>query len=586
MGTTVDKIPFMNGVIRIAILCTVMSLNVHSYAQIETNAVFDSLWAEKMLDVAYSLEIENPDSALAIYSEIISNTPSIPYAVAQGKGHLYSGIVHSDQGQYDEATKSYLTAIDVFKTVDHLEGIGSAYINLGNIQNRKAQYGKAIAYYLDGVRIFESMSDTLRMIYAYTNIGSTLSEVEQFERSLVYNRKSLALSRTLGDSLRVCNALINIGLFYIKTDQPDSAKEIYTEASELGEAYGDEQILYLINNNWSTIYSNQSQFEEALMYADKSLKYAERLNNPVYMSNAHGAIGQAFFNLDRLDSAKYHINLGLEMAEENESVETYMMGLEKMAVLEETSGNTAAALSYLKKLKELEEEDTRARQKKVIAGLEIEYETEKKDLAISEKNLEIEKNQALLAKRNTLIAGLISALILTILIFFLVRRSLQQKKKIAEQEASLNNEKLIKLAKEKEVDNLKSMLEGEDKERTRLAKDLHDGLGGMLSATRLRFNKIQLNHQNLSDSEDYNEALQLIDRTSQEARRISHNLMPGALEKFGLKEALSDFCQNIESSSGIEVSLQILNMAENPDKKLEKNLYRIIQELVNNALKH
>jgi len=552
----------------------------------QPSAAPDSSAVNSMLDAATALEIENPDSALAIYQEVISLSKSIPYIVARGRSRLYSGIVHSDQGRYDEAIASYLKSIEVFEEAGYDEGIGSAFVNLGNIENRKAQYGKAIAYYLDGIRIFESLGDTARLIYAYANVGAVLSDVQQFDKSLIYSKKSMALSRSVGDSLGLCDAMVNIGLVYIRTNQLDSAKAIYDAASQIAQAYNDAQLLYLINNNRSTVFSKEEQHEKALSYAKKSLKYAEILNNPVYVSNAHGAIGQAYYNLGNPDSAKYYIAMVLQLVENDGSVETYMMGLEKMAMLEDAAGNAEAALGYLKRLKILEEEDARLRQKKVIAGLEIAYESEKKDLAISEKNAELERNQAILAKRNYLIAGLLSALVFTILIFALIRRSLRQKRKIAEQDASLNKAKLIKLAKQKEVDNLRAMLEGEDKERSRLAKDLHDGLGGMLSATKLRFSNIQLRHREFNGSADYAEALALIDKTSVEARRISHNLMPGALEKFGLKEALNDFCQNIEASSSIAISLQVPDILKMDDPRSERNIYRIIQELINNVVKH
>jgi signal transduction histidine kinase len=546
----------------------------------------DSSTVDLMLNEAYSLEIENPDSALAIYTKVAILSSSIPYIIAKGRAYLYSGIVLSDQGEFDKAIAFYKKAIATFETTQYIEGIGSAYVNLGNIEKRKAQYGKALAYYLDGTRIFESLKDTNRIIYAYSNIGAVLSDVEQYDKSITYNNKSIALSRLINDSISICDGLVNKGMIYIELNQLDSAKAQYDLTYQIASRTGDAHILYLVYSNWCTIASTEEQYENAFEYATKSLEIASTLNNPVFLSNAYAQIGQIYYTKNELDSARFYLLKGIDLAEESSSWETLMTALENIATLEESLGNNNQAFLYFKKLKNLEEEEARLRQKKVMAGLEMEYESEKKDLLISEKNLELEKNEALLANRNLLIVGLVVALFLASLIFILIKNSLSQKRRIAEQEAALTNEKVIQLEKEHEVLSLKAMLEGEEKERSRLAKDLHDGLGGMLSAAKLRFGKLKIDYQDLNESIEYSEALNLIDETSAEARRISHNLEPGALDKFGLIEALEDFCQSISISSATEINFQAIDIKQRLNPNLEKSIYRIIQELVNNAVKH
>lgn len=160
------------------------------------------------------------------------------------------------------------------------------------------------------------------------------------------------------------------------------------------------------------------------------------------------------------------------------------------------------------------------------------------------------------------------------------------KKKQAELEARISRERVETLKKEKEVASLVSMLEGEDRERARLAKDLHDGLGGMLSPIRMRFDQIQKINAQPVGSNDYTEALDLIDQTSQEARRISHNLMPGSLALFELKAALEELSRNIEASTKIKVSLQVLDLENELSPKIQKNVYRIVQEFSNNTIRY
>ena len=546
----------------------------------------DSVSIDRLLDLAYTLEIENPDTALFIYQQIILESPAIPYKMAFGRAHLYSGIVHSDQGEFEEAIGFFLDALEIFEEQGYLKGVAAAHVNLGNIDKRRALYGRAIEYYLEGTKVFEKIGDTLNLIYTYSNVGALLSELELYDRSLYYNRQSADLSKSIGDSVRLGNALINIGQIYILKEQLDSAKIIYDDVLMLAERQDDPILLYLGNNNASTIANLEKDFERALTLSKKTLDVGKLINNPAYVSNAEVMLGQVHYNLGDLDSARYYLSSGLALAKEYESMETYLNGLEKMIVLEEKSSNFASALAYSNEFIKLKEEQAGIKKNKIVAGLEIQFESEKKDLRLEAQTLEIEKNKAEIVERNYLITALVLALLVLILVFSLLRSRLARKKRQAEYEAELNMEKVENLKREKEVSRLTSMLEGEDQERSRLAKDLHDGLGGMLSATKMRFDQIRKSSPELCASLEYSNAIAMIDQTSAETRRISHNLMPGSLEKFGLHEALKDLCSNIEASTSIAVSLETIGQTEKLSTKIEKNLYRIIQEITNNALKY
>jgi signal transduction histidine kinase len=169
-------------------------------------------------------------------------------------------------------------------------------------------------------------------------------------------------------------------------------------------------------------------------------------------------------------------------------------------------------------------------------------------------------------------AGLIIALLLFIIMYV---RSSRQKQQLAEQ-------RVRQLEQEKQLVATQAVLDGETRERTRLARDLHDGLGSILTGAKLSLlemrNGAMLEYAGV---ERFDETLELLDRSVQEMRRVAHHLMPDSLSRFGLKQAVSDFCNKLPS-----VTFVWYGDDSRLDSNLEMMLYRTIHELVNNALKH
>jgi len=131
------------------------------------------------------------------------------------------------------------------------------------------------------------------------------------------------------------------------------------------------------------------------------------------------------------------------------------------------------------------------------------------------------------------------------------------------------------------------MLKGQEEERSRIAKDLHDGLGGLLSGTKLSFVNVKETLVMTPEHAVYfDKSLSMLDNAIGDLRKVAHNLMPEALVKYGLNDALRDFCDSIQFSSGLKVSYQQFGKKRKLDNTAEVFIYRIVQELVNNVVKH
>lgn len=157
-----------------------------------------------------------------------------------------------------------------------------------------------------------------------------------------------------------------------------------------------------------------------------------------------------------------------------------------------------------------------------------------------------------------------------------------------EKELEAERRKVDELMLQHEVENVNSMLRGQDAERKRIAQELHDRLGSILATVKLHFSNVQdaISALQQQQTKSYTEANQLLDEACEEVRRISHDLYEGSLVKFGFKTALLQLIAAIEKANALRISFLDNNVGENHYKPFEKDLYRITQELLSNTLKY
>jgi signal transduction histidine kinase/predicted ATPase len=163
-----------------------------------------------------------------------------------------------------------------------------------------------------------------------------------------------------------------------------------------------------------------------------------------------------------------------------------------------------------------------------------------------------------------------------------VRLNKNLRKEMAEKE------RLSSLIEAQQHAHMKALMQAQYTERKRMARDLHDGLGSLLSSVRLRFNGLQ--HEVFEKVPEkanrYRDSLRLLDEAIDELRQISHNMVPASLSRFGLGPALNTFATQVRASGELEVDLQILGLEERLPEEMEVHIYRICQELVQNVIKH
>ena len=206
--------------------------------------------------------------------------------------------------------------------------------------------------------------------------------------------------------------------------------------------------------------------------------------------------------------------------------------------------------------------------------LQEKYESEKKDAQIQLQKAQLFKKDIW----NYILAGsILTILVISILSYRNYRHT-----------KSLQQQRISELETEKQLSATEAVLKGEEQERTRLAKDLHDGLGGMLSGIKYTLNDMKGNLiMTAENAQAFERSMDMLDSSIREMRRVAHNMMPEALVKFGLDTAIRDFCNDITKSGALQVQYQSIGLDDAElDQVKNVTIYRIVQELLNNTMKH
>jgi signal transduction histidine kinase len=239
------------------------------------------------------------------------------------------------------------------------------------------------------------------------------------------------------------------------------------------------------------------------------------------------------------------------------------------------------ALEFRKKFEQLSDSVSGEKSRAHVAMLEARFESDKKVTMIQQLESDKKVQELSLAQQTTLNMVLAGTVVVSATIFFLGYRNYRQKQ-------ALQQQQIVQLQNEKQLMATEAVLEGEERERARLAKDLHDGLGGMLSGLKYNLNNMKGNQiMTVENQAAFERSLEMLDKSIREMRRVAHNMMPEALLRFGLDAALRDFCNDITLSHALSVNYQSLGMQDTAiDQTRAITIYRIVQELINNTIRH
>jgi signal transduction histidine kinase len=437
--------------------------------------------------------------------------------------------------------------------------------------------------------------------------------------------EAIPVAKRANDKIEIANIYRFLGLiFYNKNDIQKAEQYVNLAIQTLEkkkinhESYNEDLLEFYLF--YVEILSQQKKLEEASQYLLKSKKVLDKQPNSNLFIDYYAAAGEldhqyknyhkalVFFDQGiakaQLDSDAYSIlnfkllkyesfkelknyeqakNILLEVLNDKDvNIEDKKNYSKDLAWIYKKLKNFPKAFQYMQQYIALSDSLDAISNKNEIANLEAKFKNKENENKI--KELEIQKQQALLiSKYNQLyyiVFGLISFTLLLTTIF-LIKNSKSQKR-IATQKEVNYHQNLNALAIQKELDVMQAMINGEEAERERIARDLHDGIGSRLSALKMQLQTINESDSNIAAVKFFSDSLS---KSIVELRQVAFNLMPETLLKLGLELALKDLCHSLHTQN-ITVTFQSNEISKSIKATDQVTIFRIVQELINNALKH
>lgn len=528
----------------------------------------------------------DPGQALEYAQEGYNLSRKINYEFGIGTMAYILGFLNQDLNNYSLSDSFLMLAEEKFRELDLPGQLAKVEHARGVQAYKQGNYWAAADFFAKNVKIFEDIKDSSSATIAYQSLIAVLGQVKNHEKAIELSKKALLLAKQTNDTVSVNYLLQLLVTNLVYAERMDEASDYITRLREIAETVTDQFLAGDLYSTIGTYFYRDKDFPQAVVFYEKALEKSILINDKYQQANHYSALGQAYLEMGRPDDCRDHLFASLQLAREYQNKRgEYNVSL-SLSNYYKSIKDFHKAYEYLSRHQEMTDSIMKEETRNYTAYLEASFEASKKENEILRlEKVQQEKEYQL--KRSTLLlfvgAGLIAALLV---ILYLLRRNHRHKEKIAAERSALLEEKIKNVEKEQQIVSLQSMINGQETERTRIAKELHDGLGSVFSTVKMHYSTLQQETPEIKGNPLYRKTLDLIDKASDELRTVAHNMMPEVLMKVGLVDALQDFCNNINSGKLLTIRLQTYGMDKRLNSSTEIMLYRIVQELIHNILKH
>ena len=496
-------------------------------------------------------------------------------------------LIKQYESKLDEALQLNNESFELNKRLKNNKNIASNYYRFGNIYNSKGDFISATKYYLQCFEIAENEKMFSLEQKVYRKLSVINISQNKFNEALKYGIKATEIAqRTSTDENDEAENFLNLATCYKYLKQNDLAEANFKKAYQFFEKTNYPFKMADVLCEMAGVYV-ESDLIKSINISLKAQKIFDSINPESITSiNNIGNLGGRLFTLAKSDSLIQKIDNKEIPSTKNKILLKAITYLEKAVKFSKKQGITQAILFYGGELSDIQaykgdyENAYNNLQNKFKYNDSLFSQKNKNAIAKLESEKEVLQLNAENKQKSILNKVLVGSTVGLLLVGFLSYRNFRNRQK-------LQQSKITELEKDKQLSAVDAMLKGQEDERNRIAKDLHDGLGGMLSGVKISF--LNMKENLIMSAENvivFEQSISQLDSTISELRKIAHNLMPEALVRFGLNDAVKDFCTSIMTATHINIIYESMGEARGLDNTANTYIYRIIQELINNAVKH
>ncbi|MEP3207946.1 MAG: sensor histidine kinase [Maribacter sp.] len=523
-------------------------------------------------------------------------------------------------------------AIKLSKEIGYLKGMAKAHIDVAggyldyvDPENAKKYFYKGNAFANKLIKKDSTKENMKIWLRGQYNLGVAYGYEGNVEKEIELATKTIPIAEMMGDKMFVANGNTNLAIKYNNLSIFDKAYELFMIGQkQFEEIGGPEDIVYHSLAFSPALFSmdSLSRMKEVLELAKKNL---DQIPNSFYQPSYYGELGLYYGGVKEYEKGIAALNKSHDYFDNNSTSYYLRLLYQRYADIYDKMGNHSKAREYtLKYLNFWENKHSKedivgsyfrlakheanlkdferayfylkdyivAIDSMRIENLGSDMQNLEAQYQIATKEKEIlalrnEKNEAALSlekkKSQAYLLGVIISILALLLFsgyYFYNRKLSKARKKELIKEAEMN---LLKQEQQNKI--FSAMIEGQEKERKRLAIDLHDGLGGRLSGISMNLSKLDKDEPKQYPKKQLQKVMKDLNDSLTELRSIARNMMPETLVKFGLQAALKDYCSSM-TGSNTKVTLQFYGTDKGININQQVTMYRVIQELINNAIKH
>ncbi len=537
------------------------------------------------------------DSAKYYAHEALSLSQKISYAKGVATSMQLLGIYSKYQYDYPKSISFFQQSIPYYRQLSDTTSIAILYENMANAYRDINQNDTALIYYLKGLKIFEQKKELPSIARLKNNIGIAYQNMKDYDQAFEFYKESLQLqliNNTI-DSIEISRVTYNLGIISEKRNQLDSSLYYYQTSLTYRKALGDSTRIMEAYNGLGRTHQLLGNYDRSEYYLRARLEYYIRLGDKKRIAHAYNNLGNLQHYQGKFEQAINHRRKALILNEELQEEDFTKIIFEGLVESYKALGMYDSALYYTDKYIEIQNRLYNVQRDSVVAEIREAYESEKKQQTI---DILEERNK----RRKQWITGIsiisaLSVMLLGVGIFNYRRKQkdqqqlLEQKEEIMVQKEKINRQVLVDLVKEQEIEIKDSIRIAEQKERNRIAYELHEGVQNDMAFSIISLEMIgeklkeYLISQNLWD--DYLESVSMIRHTKEDVRLLSHNLRSEYSYLGSWLHVIKNLCNFLDEKSHIRIHLQTHNLKDvHISSEKANHITRILQELLNNILKH
>lgn len=491
---------------------------------------------------------------------------------------------------YDTAIVYYDQSLSLAKSKSDKSGESRALLNIGNIHLIAGDWATAIEFYVSSAAIKEELEDFSGLAKLHNNIGAIYQEQGRFNESLKYYQKSIDYYVDIQDAVKQAEIMVNVGTVRVEQVRLKDGLRLLSEALQSLDAEKHPESVMTAKLNMAIAYNDLKQYDQAL----SELEIAETAANAttdqhslVFIWNLRGA---CYFFLGDSERAISDYAKSAQLARKLGLLKEQKKALFGLYEAEQKAGNYESALTWFEQYTAVKDSLFTEASNQKLLELGEEYESKQKaeeirSLNAENENISLENELKDKQLDLSLLSIAVVALLTIVITLYFVFRSRRQKARLLHEE-EMNRERVNQLMSEQEITVLETVFQTQQNERQKLAKDVHDTLGSYLATLRYQHESAEPADVDQELKESYDATADLIAQACAEVRSISHQLATGEGFDFSLIPAVEQLVERINKTRQFEITFNNLGEAINLSQEAELTLYRLVQEILSNVMKH